>query len=92
MHDTAEWSALVLRPDPTCEERVRWHSADPRAPKKSIACCMHSCELITNIPAKIVLCHHAEVAKDFHRYTTDCVFCNVIGVSGGGVPTLLRTS
>ena len=53
---------------------------------------MHSCELITNIPAKIVLCHHAEVAKDFHRYTTDCVFCNVIGVSGGGVPTLLRTS
>ena len=23
--------------------------------------------------------HHAEVAKDFRCFTTDCVFCNVIG-------------
>ena len=30
---------------------------------------MHSCELITNLRAKKVLCHRVE----------DCVFCNVIG-------------
>ena len=41
---------------------------------------MHSCELITNLHAKKVLCHHTDHdgAKDF-RLQTDCVSCNVIG-------------
>ena len=38
---------------------------------------MHSCELITTLCAKKVLCHHAEVAKDVLQYRY--VFCNVIG-------------
>ena len=34
---------------------------------------------MTNLCAKKVLCHRAEVANDFQCCTTDCVFCNVIG-------------
>ena len=40
---------------------------------------MPSCELITNLRAKKVLCHRIEVARIFGATTTDCVFCNVIG-------------
>ena len=40
---------------------------------------MHSCELITNLRAKKVLCHRIEVARISGATTTDCVFCNVIG-------------
>ena len=40
---------------------------------------MHSCELITNLRAKKVLCHRVEVARISGAATTDCVFCNVIG-------------
>ena len=40
---------------------------------------MHSCELITNLRPKKVLCHRVEVVKNFRCCTTDCVFCNVIG-------------
>ena len=29
---------------------------------------MHSCELITNLRAKKVLCHHVEVVKNFRCY------------------------
>ena len=40
---------------------------------------MHSCELITNLRAKKVLCHRIEVVRISGATTTDCVFCNVIG-------------
>ena len=40
---------------------------------------MHSCELITNLHAKKVLCHRIEVVRISGAATTDCVFCNVIG-------------
>ena len=40
---------------------------------------MHSCELITNLCAKKVLCHRVEVVRISGAVTTDCVFCNVIG-------------
>ena len=40
---------------------------------------MHSCELITNLHAKKVLCHRVEVVRISGSATTDCVFCNVIG-------------
>ena len=40
---------------------------------------MHSCELITNLRAKKVMCHRIEVARISGATTTDCVFCNVIG-------------
>ena len=40
---------------------------------------MYSCELITNLRAKKVLCHRIEVARISGATTTDCVFCNVIG-------------
>ena len=39
---------------------------------------MHSCELITNLRAKKVLCHCVEV-RISGAATTDCVFCNMIG-------------
>ena len=41
---------------------------------------MHSCKLITNLRAKKLLCHCAQVAKNF-RCCNDrlCFFCNVIG-------------
>ena len=34
---------------------------------------------ITNLHTVKVLCHRAEVAKNFQCSTTDCVFCSVIG-------------
>ena len=34
----------------------------------SIAYCMHSCELITNLRTKKVLCHRVEVVKNFWCY------------------------
>ena len=34
---------------------------------------------ITNLHTIKVLCHRAEVAKNFQCCTTDCVFCSVIG-------------
>ena len=40
---------------------------------------MHSCELITNLHAKKVLCHRVEAVRISGAATTDCVFCNVIG-------------
>ena len=40
---------------------------------------MHSCELITNLRAKKVLCYRVEVVRIFGAATTDCVFCNTIG-------------
>ena len=39
---------------------------------------MHSCKLITNSRTKKVVCHCAEVVKNFRCYTTDCVLGNVI--------------
>ena len=36
-------------------------------------------EVVTNLHPKKVLCHCAEVAKDFRCCTADCIFCNVIG-------------
>ena len=35
--------------------------------------------LIAHLQAEKVLCHHAEVVKEFQCCTTDCIFCNVIG-------------
>ena len=40
---------------------------------------MHSCELITNLRTKKVLCHCVEVLRISGAATTDCIFCNVIG-------------
>jgi len=41
---------------------------------------MDSWEPITNLRVKRkVLCHRAEVAKNFRCCTTDCLFCNAIG-------------
>ena len=47
---------VVSCPDPTHEERV-WASLKIHS--------LHSCELKTNLHSKKVLCHHAEVAKEF---------------------------
>ena len=50
---------------------------------------MHSCELLTNLRAKKVLCHRAKEAKDFRCCTTDFCFLNVIGgwkISPGSNP------
>ena len=43
------------------------------------ACGDASCELITNLHTKKVLCHRVEVVRISGAATTDCVFCNVIG-------------
>ena len=55
---------------------------------------MHSCELITNLRAKKVLCHRIEVARISGATTTDCVFCNVIGyrrITPGKAINLMKT-
>ena len=38
---------------------------------------MHSCELITNLHAKKVLCHRVEVVRISGAATTDCVLQRV---------------
>ena len=56
--------SLVPRPHPQGEGLVTssWYLG---LHKKFIAYCMHSCELITNLHAKKVLCHRVEVVKNF---------------------------
>ena len=54
---------------------------------------MHSCELITKLHAKKVLCHRVEVVSISSAATTDCVFCNVIGcrqISRGKAINLIK--
>ena len=74
---TAANCSLVLRPHPWGEVLVtfRWFLRLC----KIHACCMHSWKPITNLCAKKVVCHCAEVAKDFRHCATDCVFRRMIG-------------
>ena len=41
--------------------------------------CHQKCCVIKSAVSSKVLCHRAEEAKNFQCWTTDCLFCNVIG-------------